>query len=109
MSYLLIQQHSDTDQAHPFPVAVRPDNTVGFRPNPDLGPQAKAWPETLIGFQDDADMQRVGLFANDFQADPETAVGKYPVFIDGTGTMYVSQLPVATVTTVDAEAPTYAA
>lgn len=108
MSYLLIRQQSDADQARPFPVAVRPDNSVGFRPNPNAGPDAKAWPEVLLGFQDDAEVQCVALFADDFQAAPETAVGKYPVFIDGTGTMYVSQLPVTEVSSFDAEAPTYA-
>lgn len=51
-------------------------------------------PVRLVGFQDYADVQRVNLFVSDWRKDPESAIGKFPVFSRGAAGMYVVTLSV---------------
>lgn len=66
----------------------------------DVGRQEfwKGTPARLIGFQDNADVQRVNLWLDDFAADPQKAVGKYPVFVKDNGDMYNTTVPITDVT-----------
>jgi hypothetical protein len=44
-------------------------------------------PKSLLGFQDSPDVQRVMIFADElWVANPQMAVGKYPVFTGSTST-----------------------
>jgi hypothetical protein len=56
-------------------------------------------PHALIGFQDDAEVQRVMLFADDLWAEnPQMAVGMFPVFSAKQGGLFCITLAVESVT-----------
>jgi hypothetical protein len=54
----------------------------------------KVW---LLGFQDDPDVQRVNLLADDWEKNPAAALGKYPVFTRGEAGLYNWELKVTVV------------
>lgn len=91
MSFITIQQVSAEDLSQPYPMHIKKHNEVA---------QQDFWkgdPASLMGFQDLKDVQRVSLFADDFQLAPERAIGKFPVFVRADGSLYASQLAVASV------------
>lgn len=51
----------------------------------------------LVGFQDEADVQRVSLLARDWRANPPSALSKFPVFSGGPAGMYCMTIPVTIV------------
>lgn len=55
-------------------------------------------PLRLLGFQNDADIQRVDVHFPDFAADPDVAVGKFPVFVRADGSIYSMTNPVKSAT-----------
>ena len=57
---------------------------------------AQEEPVRLVGFQNEAGVQRVSLFVTDWEKDPQSAVGKFPVFSDGKG-LFVVTLPIESV------------
>lgn len=54
-------------------------------------------PERLIGFQR-WDVQEIVLYVQEFLADPDSAIGLSPVFIDLDGTIWNHEYPVYKVT-----------
>jgi hypothetical protein len=57
---------------------------------------AQEEPVRLVGFQNEAGVQRVSLFVTDWEKDPQSAVGKFPVFSSGKG-LFVVTLPIESV------------
>ena len=55
----------------------------------------------LIGFQNKPDVEHVDLLHADWWREPQTAVGKYPVFVTDRGTPLVLTIAVADVTTFE--------
>ncbi len=51
----------------------------------------------LLGFQDEADVQRVNLFTDDWRKDPKSALGKFPVFSRGEAGIFCMTIPVTIV------------
>lgn len=58
----------------------------------------KGDPLRLLGFQDTAEVQRLDMMFGAFVADPEAAVGKFPVFLKKGGGMYNITEPITSVT-----------
>lgn len=56
-------------------------------------------PKSIVGFQNDPDVQRIDLWWADVVLDPQSAVGKYAVFSDADGTMWTNMVPIESVTT----------
>lgn len=80
----------------PYPYHVLPDGQIGRQ---DVW---KGDPARLAGFQRDLGVNNlfintVDLALADFLADPDQAVGMYPVFIDADGDMGTYTLPVDSV------------
>lgn len=88
---LIIQvSQDDVRMPRPFPYVI--NHETG-----DVSDQEfwKGDPARLLGFQADADVQRVNLFFEDWAAgDIQKAVGMYPVFVKANGGMYCLALPV---------------
>lgn len=79
----------------PLPYPWHIDTETG-----DVGRQEfwKGDPARLMGFQATAEVQRVVLFMEDFFADPQKAVGMFPVFQRENGSMYNTIVPITDVT-----------
>lgn len=63
-------------------------------------------PKSIIGFQEDPDVQFVDKMWSEVAADPETAVGMYPVFVDWKGQMFSLTTAIRKVAVTDAEEAT---
>jgi hypothetical protein len=75
------------------------DGQVSYEVNAmmDVHDPQERGPVRLVGFQNDADVQRVNLFVKEWLEDPQQAVGKFPVFSRGERGLYVVTLPVEAV------------
>jgi hypothetical protein len=51
----------------------------------------------LVGFQNDADVQTVNLFVDDWRKEPQSALRKFPVFSRGARGLYVMPVRVTVV------------
>lgn len=91
-----IQPSMTPDMRRPYPFFI-----VGEGEGSGLVLRQDFWkgePYALMGFQDAFDVQHVDLHVRDFLAEPEKAVGKYPVFSDGnTGGFYAYVVAVESV------------
>lgn len=58
-------------------------------------------PAALIGFQNRPDVQHIDLLHADWWHEPQTAIGKYPVFVTDHGTTWALTIAVAEVTTFE--------
>ncbi|QIN94373.1 hypothetical protein SEA_ABBA_44 [Arthrobacter phage Abba] len=83
----------DVRESRPYPIVIQAD---GFKVDDLMRRMYDA--EHLIGFQDGG-KQVVTLLADDFAREPELAVGKCPVFVDGKGRFFALPFPVEAVTT----------
>lgn len=54
-------------------------------------------PAVLLGFQEQADTQRVDLFLTEWVTDPQKAVGMFPAFARTDGSMYTLMVPITSV------------
>ncbi|MFS0885273.1 hypothetical protein [Aeromicrobium sp. 179-A 4D2 NHS] len=91
MSSVTIQPKTGDNLSRPYPFHIEEDGTVG---------RQDFWngtPEKLVGFQNDADVQHVDVPVREFLADPDVAVGKYPVFIDADGSMWNYAAPIESI------------
>lgn len=61
----------------------------------------KGDPLRLMGFQNDADVQRVNVLYREFAADPQIAEGKFAIFMRADGSMYTDMLPIDSVTVAE--------
>lgn len=78
---ITIHPAAKSDQK-PYPFHIEPDGTVG---------RQDFWngnPSRLVGFQHDTDVQQVDVDLDDFLANPESAVGCYPVFFGDQDGLY---------------------
>lgn len=55
----------------------------------------KGDPLQLIGFQDRADRQKLNITFKQFWDDPTVAEGRFPVFLQGSGTFYNLTVPIS--------------
>lgn len=76
MKSITIQPKTGDDLTRPYPFHILPDGKV------DRQDFWKGTPVALIGFQNASDVQHVDVTVTEFLADPDVAVGKYPVFAD---------------------------
>ncbi|MFT4471378.1 hypothetical protein ACMX2H_15860 [Arthrobacter sulfonylureivorans] len=95
MTIQSIQLASSANGSRPYPHRV--DDTSGKVLDQDFW---KGEPAALVGFQNSADVQHVDLHTRDWAAQPEKAVGMYPVFVTARGGLYCLTLPVASVTAI---------
>lgn len=102
MTFITIQQHARPDLSRPWPLHIGTGGTVGQQG------AYKGDPSHLIGFQEEEGTQSVSVLLPEFEANPEVAVGKYPVFVRSNGTLFVSTLPVADVSMNPADFDTIA-
>lgn len=76
----------------PYPYHINPKNGDVDRQDFWRGD-----PSRLIGFQRTASFQSVSLWLEDFVADPQQAVGMFPVFAKTGGGMYNLSVPITSV------------
>lgn len=97
---IAIQSSMTPDMKRPYPYHVVGEGEhLGYVLGQDLW---RGDPYALVGFQDRVDEQTVNLRLRDFIADPDRAVGKYPVFSDAnTDQFYTEIVAVASVTVYD--------
>lgn len=87
----------DVHMALPYPFHIDVDTSKVLRQD-----MWKGNPATLIGFQQDVDVQRVDLFLADaMETNPHRVVGMYPVFSEDNGGLYTYILPINSVTVTD--------
>lgn len=82
----------DVHRPQPYPYFIEPNGDVA---------RQDVWqgdPAALIGFQRREDVQTVDLTNEEFQADPQRAVGMFPVFVTAGGVLFVYTLPINSVT-----------
>lgn len=90
----------DVSRPLPYPFHVRDDLHVENVPGYPLQPRdqpSSALPK-LIGFQHEAEVQVVDLYAEDWRADPTEATGMFPVFVGPDGDMFNLTTPIKSVT-----------
>lgn len=87
-----IQPSMHPDFFTPYPFVIAEDGDVEGQ---DFW---KGDPAVLVGFQDRFDVKLINLFPEDWWAEPQRAVNKYPVFTRADSTIYVSQVAIAEVT-----------
>jgi len=63
-------------------------------------------PKSIIGFQEDPDIQFVDKMWSEVAEDPQTAVGMFPVFVDWKGKMFSLTTAIRKVTVTDSEEAT---
>lgn len=80
--------------AKPKPYPYHIDPATGDVDRQDVW---KGDPLRLMGFQAESDIQRVALHLKDFAADPQAAVGMFPVFLSADGGMYSLSAPIVSV------------
>ncbi|BDZ52771.1 hypothetical protein GCM10025867_50120 (plasmid) [Frondihabitans sucicola] len=95
MTFITFQQESDASGKRPWPMHIAEDGAVGNQRAYQGDPIA------LIGFQADVDVQHVDLLNKDFQADPQLAVGMYPVFQETGKGFYADIRKVVSATVVE--------
>lgn len=100
MATIQIQPQEQPNFKLPYPYFI--DTQTG-----DVGRQDvwKGDPRRLMGFQNRADVQRVDVFLEDFAANPEAAIGKYPVFLRDDATMYNTTTPIESITIIQEPTP----
>lgn len=81
---------------YPFHVDAETGDCIRGRGTPSLTGEPRPW--RLIGFQDDAAVQEVSVVLFEAVLDPQRAVGKFPVFLDGSGTFFNLTEPITGVT-----------
>lgn len=92
-SIVLQVKQDDVRMPRPFPYII--NHETGAVSDQEFW---RGDPFRLLGFQANADVQRVNLFFEDWVArDIQSAVGMYPVFVKADGGMYCLALPVGTV------------
>lgn len=87
-----IQQSAHPDLTLPYPFVIAEDGKVEHQ---------EFWkgdPGCLIGFQDTLANQTLGMTTDRWWADPQLAVGKYPIFVNNNGAIYVARVAIAEVT-----------
>lgn len=89
MRIITIQPQTLPDLTRPYPFHI--DADTGDVQRQDFW---KGDPERLLGFQDSAEVQRVTLHRKEWSQNPQSAIGKYPVFITATGDLYNMNLPI---------------
>jgi len=102
MPFITLQQESAKDFSRPLPMHIGADGAVGQQD------AHKGDPAFLIGFQRDRDAQTVDVLRVDFDANPEIAVGLYPVYVRSDGSIYVSLLAITSVGINEADFSTIA-
>ena len=75
----------------PYPFFVHPDGTIGRQ---DFW---RGSPFRLEGFQADIRVNTVALFLGEFYANPDRAIGLYPVFSNAGGDMWTLTNPISEV------------
>lgn len=88
---ITIQPAVGEDLSSPYPYHIEPDGMVGRQ---DVW---KGDPTSLVGFQNDPDVQTVDLLFEDFWTDAQQAVGKFPVFTTKNGDMAVYRTAIESV------------
>lgn len=79
---------------YPFHVDVDTGDCVRGRGTVDVGdaPAGRSW--RLLGFQATLEQQTLDVILQEFVADPELAVGKYPVFLGPDSGFFNLTLPI---------------
>ena len=97
---ILIHPSATPDLRQPYPFSIVGEGEhLGHVLRQDFW---KGEPYALMGFQDRFEVQQVDLHLRDFIADPETAVGKYPVFSDAnTGGLYTYVVAISRVSVIE--------
>jgi hypothetical protein len=75
----------------PYPFAVREDGSV------DGQDFWRGDPAAVLGFQNDEEAQQINVWWSDVVADPELAVGRFPVMREDNGTIYTYAVKIESV------------
>jgi hypothetical protein len=75
----------------PYPFAVREDGEV------DGQDFWRGDPAAVLGFQNDEEVQQINVWWSDVVADPELAVGKFPVMREENGNIYTYTVAIESV------------
>lgn len=86
-----IQPTTPTGGRRPYPYHVQLDGQIARQ---DFW---KGAPAQLLGFQRNLRRNRVDLLCDAFLADPEKAIGMFPVFVNADGSMDTLKTPVESV------------
>jgi hypothetical protein len=86
-----IQPAMAPDMSVPLPFHIEPHGSVADQ---DFW---KGDPAALVGFQQERDVKKVDLLCDAFLADPQRAVGMFPVFVPDDSHVYVLKLSVESV------------
>lgn len=94
------------DKPKPYPLDVADDLTCGNVPWDGCAMTGQdGYRPRLLGFQDNPEMMRVDLYAEDWRQDPTSAVGKFPVLTPPEGGISCLSLPVVEVEDFGQPAP----
>jgi hypothetical protein len=89
--FVTIQPATATGGPRPYPYHVQPDGRIARQ---DFW---RGTPAQLAGFQRNLRRNQVDLLCDAFLADPEQAIGMFPVFVNADGGMDTLKAPVESV------------